>query len=137
MGAHIIEHSEDLDLEFFDAIPRENRPAGAMHAGADVLQGKEGILRRHSGSEGQERGEQKTKHLIILPVAAEEKFGGGPRQDLARYQKFDRKGAMRYDVNAGWSSLVARWAHNPKVEGSNPSPATKTPSPVRLTKPKT
>jgi hypothetical protein len=26
---------------------------------------------------------------------------------------------------AGWSSLVARWAHNPKVEGSNPSPATK------------
>ena len=25
---------------------------------------------------------------------------------------------------AVWSSLVARWAHNPKVEGSNPSPAT-------------
>ena len=25
---------------------------------------------------------------------------------------------------AGWSSLVARRAHNPKVEGSNPSPAT-------------
>ncbi len=28
------------------------------------------------------------------------------------------------DFVAGWSSLVARWAHNPKVEGSNPSPAT-------------
>ena len=26
---------------------------------------------------------------------------------------------------AGWSSLVARRAHNPKVGGSNPSPATK------------
>src|SRR5476649_1007710 len=26
---------------------------------------------------------------------------------------------------AGWSSLVARWAHNPKVVGSNPAPATK------------
>ena len=26
---------------------------------------------------------------------------------------------------AGWSSLVARWAHNPEVVGSNPSPATK------------
>ena len=26
---------------------------------------------------------------------------------------------------AGWSSLVARRAHNPKVVGSNPSPATK------------
>ena len=24
---------------------------------------------------------------------------------------------------AGWSSLVARWAHNPKVGGSNPPPA--------------
>ena len=26
---------------------------------------------------------------------------------------------------AGWSSLVARRAHNPEVGGSNPSPATK------------
>ena len=29
-----------------------------------------------------------------------------------------------YDFHAGWSSLVARWAHNPKVGGSNPPPAT-------------
>ena len=27
--------------------------------------------------------------------------------------------------DAGWSSPVARWAHNPKVAGSNPVPATK------------
>ncbi len=27
---------------------------------------------------------------------------------------------------AGWSSLVARRAHNPKVVGSNPAPATRT-----------
>jgi D-glycero-D-manno-heptose 1,7-bisphosphate phosphatase len=27
-------------------------------------------------------------------------------------------------VDAGWSSPVARWAHNPKVAGSNPAPAT-------------
>ena len=27
-------------------------------------------------------------------------------------------------INAGWSSQVARWAHNPKVAGSNPVPAT-------------
>ena len=27
--------------------------------------------------------------------------------------------------DAGWSSLVARRAHNPKVGGSNPPPATK------------
>ena len=29
--------------------------------------------------------------------------------------------------DAGWSSLVARRAHNPKVVGSNPAPATKFP----------
>jgi hypothetical protein len=28
-------------------------------------------------------------------------------------------------MTAGWSSQVARWAHNPKVGGSNPPPATK------------
>jgi hypothetical protein len=31
-----------------------------------------------------------------------------------------------YPFIAGWSSLVARRAHNPKVVGSNPAPATKT-----------
>jgi hypothetical protein len=30
----------------------------------------------------------------------------------------------QYIGNAGWSSPVARWAHNPKVVGSNPTPAT-------------
>src|SRR5688572_3406371 len=29
------------------------------------------------------------------------------------------------EFGAGWSSPVARWAHNPKVAGSNPAPATK------------
>ena len=40
-------------------------------------------------------------------------------------RKFDARNPLRYHSVAGWSSLVARWAHNPKVEGSNPSPATK------------
>jgi hypothetical protein len=30
----------------------------------------------------------------------------------------------QYIQRAGWSSPVARWAHNPKVVGSNPTPAT-------------
>ena len=41
---------------------------------------------------------------------------------LAYMKKF------RYNLNdydAGWSSLEARRAHNPKVAGSNPAPATK------------
>ena len=29
------------------------------------------------------------------------------------------------ESDAGWSSLAARRAHNPKVTGSNPVPATK------------
>ena len=38
---------------------------------------------------------------------------------------FDAAASGCYDQPAGWSSLVARWAHNPKVGGSNPPPATK------------
>src|SRR5438445_1852100 len=39
-------------------------------------------------------------------------------------RKFDGKWEDCYYQCAGWSSLVARWAHNPKVGGSNPPPAT-------------
>ena len=35
------------------------------------------------------------------------------------------KNGSIYDSDAGWSSLAARRAHNPKVVGSNPAPATK------------
>src|SRR5580698_7792823 len=38
--------------------------------------------------------------------------------------RFDPSPHDCYDFYAGWSSLVARWAHNPKVGGSNPPPAT-------------
>src|SRR5262249_60817977 len=41
-----------------------------------------------------------------------------------RTPTFDPADMHCYDQNAGWSSLVARWAHNPKVGGSNPPPAT-------------
>ena len=30
---------------------------------------------------------------------------------------------VSHPIIAGWSSLVARRAHNPKVAGSNPAPA--------------
>ena len=32
---------------------------------------------------------------------------------------------INFVTDAGWSSLAARRAHNPKVVGSNPAPATK------------
>ena len=41
------------------------------------------------------------------------------------YDLRGRKLAGGFDFGAGWSSPVARWAHNPKVAGSNPAPATK------------
>ncbi len=41
--------------------------------------------------------------------------GGLPVADAARYAG---------GTDAGWSSSVARWAHNPEVAGSNPAPAT-------------
>jgi hypothetical protein len=41
-----------------------------------------------------------------------------------RCRRFDPALYGCYYRDAGWSSPVARWAHNPKVLGSNPSPAT-------------
>src|SRR5262245_60205444 len=35
-------------------------------------------------------------------------------------------------TDAGWSSSVARWAHNPEVAGSNPVPATESEGPVPM-----
>ncbi len=53
--------------------------------------------------------------IITPPFRIPEGFGVG---------KFDASRNLRYHDVAGWSSLVARWAHNPKVVGSNPTPAT-------------
>jgi hypothetical protein len=38
--------------------------------------------------------------------------------------RFDESVPVRYSGCAGWSSLVARRAHNPKVVSSNLTPAT-------------
>ncbi len=44
---------------------------------------------------------------------------------LYQQQKTSDGSIRSKDVtDAGWSSLVARRAHNPKVVGSNPAPAT-------------
>jgi hypothetical protein len=37
----------------------------------------------------------------------------------------DARGRIIHFTDAGWSSLAARRAHNPKVTGSNPVPATR------------
>ena len=43
----------------------------------------------------------------------------------SRADKTRQRKLVQHSIDAGWSSLVARRAHNPKVVGSNPAPATK------------
>ena len=45
------------------------------------------------------------------------------REAAKATQGFESLSSAIYNI-AGWSSSVARWAHNPEVVGSNPSPAT-------------
>jgi hypothetical protein len=49
-------------------------------------------------------------------------------KEIYKYLKIaydtNKKSVNKADKIAGWSSLVARQAHNLKVLGSNPSPAT-------------
>ena len=47
---------------------------------------------------------------------------------------FTPRNNLVYNSCAGWSSLAARRAHNPKVTGSNPVPATNTGKPLILAK---
>ena len=57
-----------------------------------------------------------------------EEFGAECNTAVCRYSLFASQRVMRYSfvlTDAGWSSLAARRAHNPKVTGSNPVPATK------------
>ena len=54
--------------------------------------------------------------MLLLEIAASRSMAasGGAEGPVTVENSFD----------AGWSSLVARRAHNPKVVGSNPAPAT-------------
>ena len=54
------------------------------------------------------------------------------QKSMEMKKTLDRREQVCYDIGAlgnerdiaEWSSLAARWAHNPKVVGSNPSSAT-------------
>ena len=46
------------------------------------------------------------------------------QENIKRVKKLNKIKNRIYNFIAGWSSLVARQAHNLKVGGSNPSPAT-------------
>ena len=50
--------------------------------------------------------------------------GTSGRYAISEPSLIDPDDTASYNQSAGWSSPVARWAHNPKVVGSNPTPAT-------------
>ncbi len=51
--------------------------------------------------------------------------GGRPAGRLTPIWAHHHRGCNVLFTDAGWSSSVARWAHNPEVAGSNPAPATR------------
>ena len=62
-----------------------------------------------------------------MPLAEERNFFMGIEMGGNRIKGLDNGWGIDILENliAGWSSPVARRAHNPKVAGSNPAPATK------------
>jgi hypothetical protein len=60
-----------------------------------------------------------TRRLSFLPIKSTGKWPTVLNSAVSSYIKRQTK------INAGWSSPVARQAHNLKAAGSNPAPATK------------
>ena len=59
--------------------------------------------------------------VIVSPLDANKTAFRFVGEEKKGWQAFGSQGC----TGAGWSSLAARRAHNPKVVGSNPAPATK------------
>src|SRR4051794_11689430 len=85
------------------------------------LRGRHDPTVRRGAAGGLRRG-----HTARLPQPAGRQPPGGPPSPGEEDPTSAAGPATRYSAAdaAGWSSLVARRAHNPKVAGSNPAPAT-------------
>ena len=68
-------------------------------------------------------GSSPTRSIVILEDYPSPAEGNGleNRQACKSVRGFEFH--ILLNINAGWSSSVARRAHNPKVVGSNPAPA--------------
>ena len=92
-------------------LPDGDRPAQAVHLDARARQSGGGAAGR--------------RQPHARPRCRRTHLGGIPRP----------AGGVVWEHNAaGWSSSVARWAHNPEVAGSNPVPATNIDFGPRLTR---
>jgi hypothetical protein len=64
--------------------------------------------------------------LNLLFANARRMAAGGPRKRPLTFAELEfRRQALTFRFDAGWSSPVARQAHNLKVASSNLAPATK------------
>ncbi len=84
-----------------------------------TFKGKEGMLRSQHPV---------ATHALVRPVLRRISSAGRASALQAEGRRFDPVILHHFYENhiiAGWSSSVARRAHNPKVAGSNPAPATK------------
>ena len=69
---------------------------------------------------------RRVRRSTALPITpgSSSQTAAASRVFSAQLPRFDGRLLLRYSRNAGWSSLVARRAHNPKVVSSNLTPAT-------------
>ena len=68
-GSDVVEHPENLHLEFVHPVAGEDRAANAAHAGPDVLQRKERTLGGKDGRERKETRKYQAAHNLIVPTA--------------------------------------------------------------------
>ena len=96
-----------------------NRPLGWYHDGQQIEgpSGSAGFPKLVKTESWQKSGKTQTHHVLIDHNCGDRvEFQAELRNKIGLNASF---------FIAGWSSLAARRAHNPKVVGSNPTPATK------------
>ena len=114
-----------------DRERRTHATTQSLQCDGDERRGSEGVKNRDCHKRGPNQSlickdlhEARLTVLAFFHTFLTNPRGGRTRPNRLKTALFDALSAIRYYEFAGWSSLVARWAHNPKVEGSNPSPAT-------------
>src|SRR5690606_9516425 len=99
--------------ETAEVLARQGRQAAeavGQRPGPDADTGRH----RHPTADHPADDETESDGVRLTVAVGDPRFGGAPpRVVLWRH------------IDAGWSSSVARWAHNPEVAGSNPAPATR------------
>ncbi len=112
----------------FTAVTRVRIPYGSPFFFEQHAKKQKG-LHRSFLKEGMLRSQRPVAtHALVRPVLRRISSAGRASALQAEGRRFDPVILHHFYENhiiAGWSSSVARRAHNPKVAGSNPAPATK------------